>query len=358
MTRIGILGAGMIADVHAEAIVASGGDIVSVFDPRKEQLEAFSAKWKCDSCTDADALLSRSDVEAVVVATPNDQHAKLAIASLRSGKDVLLEKPMAMSLDQCDKILTTQQETARLLQMGFVCRFAPASIKVKQMIDDGMLGTIRHARGSLLRQRGIPGLGGWFTTKERSGGGCLIDIGVHLIDLLAHLTSAGEPERVLGQCSQTFNLDNYGYDEMWSTPNLDGTFDVEDAVQAMIGFQSGCTAQIDISWATHVPESAIRDGLTIVGDKGAVSFDIWGDHIAFGASVGGKPSEKRIEVQVDDGWAEAFQGEHKAFATGIETREVSIPAGNGIDGRKVQTIVEAIYESSDANEEVHIPERA
>ena len=358
MTRIGILGAGMIANVHAEAIAATGSDIISVFDPREEQLEAFTAKWKCDSCTDADALLSRSDVEAVVIATPNDQHASLAIASLRSGKDVLLEKPMAMSLDECDKILATQQETAQLLQLGFVCRFAPAALKVKQMIDDGMLGTIRHARASLLRQRGIPGLGGWFTTKARSGGGCLIDIGVHLIDLLAHLTSAGDPERVLGQCSQTFNLDNYSYDEMWSTPKLGGTFDVEDGVQATIGFQSGCTAQIDITWATHVPESAIRDGLTIVGDKGAVSFDIWGDHIAFGTSVDGKPSESRVEVQVVDGWAEAFQGEHKAFATGIETREVSFPASSGNDGRKVQTIVEAIYESSDAKKEVHISTQA
>ena len=354
MTKIGLLGAGMIADIHGEAITATGGEIVAVYDPRDHRRDAFAQKWNCDSCIELASLLSRSDIEAVVVAAPNDQHASLAIAAMKAGKDVLLEKPMAMSLAQCDEIMCVQSETKQLLQLGFVCRFSPVALKVKQMIDEGKLGTIRHARATLLRQRGIPGLGGWFTTKERSGGGCLIDIGVHLIDLLSHLTSASEPKRVLGMCSQTFSIESYGYDEMWSTPKPDGTFDVEDGVVATTTFANGVTNQIDVSWATHLPQSFIRDGITIEGDKGAVWFDLWADSIAFGTSLDGKPDESKVEVRVNEAWDDAFQSEHRAFADGIVNRAVSVEAGTSDDGRKVQTIVEAIYESDAQNCEVQI----
>ena len=354
MTNIGLLGAGMIANVHAEAIAATNGELVAVFDPCKHRRDAFAQKWDCDSCDKIEEILSRPDIEAVVIATPNDQHAELSIAAMRAGKDVLLEKPMAMSLAQCDDIINVQKETAQLLQLGFVCRFSPAAMKVKQMIDEGKLGTIRHARATLLRQRGIPGLGSWFTTKERSGGGCLIDIGVHLIDLLSHLTSATTPERVLGMCSQTFSMENYGYDEMWSTPKPDGTFDVEDGVVAITMFANGITNQIDVSWATHLPESFIRDGITIEGDKGAVWFDLWGDSVAFGSSVDGRSNESTVEVNVNEAWGDAFQLEHKAFAEGIVNRIVSSTAGTSDDGRKVQTIVEAIYKSDNEKVEIQI----
>ncbi len=354
MTKIGLLGAGMIANIHAEAIIATGGEIIAAFDPLDHRRNAFAQKWNCEPCGTLEQLLSRSDIDGVVVATPNDQHAALAIAAMRAGKDVLLEKPMAMSLAQCDEIIKVQIETTQLLQLGFVCRFAPAALRVKQMVDEGKLGSIRHARATLLRQRGIPGLGGWFTTKERSGGGCLIDIGVHLIDLLSYLTSASEPERVLGKCSQTFSMDNYGYDEMWSTPNTDGTFDVEDGVVATTVFENGITNQIDVSWATHLPESYIRDGISIEGDKGAVWFDLWGDSIVFGTSVDGKPNESKVEVRVNEAWDDAFQSEHRAFAEGIGNRTVSLTAGTCDDGRKVQTIIEAIYVSDSQEREVQI----
>jgi predicted dehydrogenase len=355
MTKIGLIGAGMIANIHAEAIVATGGTISAVFDPRENGRDAFAEKWNCNACREIEALLTRADVEAVVVATPNDQHAALAIAAMQAGKDVLLEKPMAMSLAECDEIICVQQSTGKVLQLGFVCRFSPTAIVVKKMIDDGKLGKIRHARATLLRQRGIPGLGGWFTTKERSGGGCLIDIGVHLIDVLSHITSASKPVRVFGNCSQTFSMSSYGYDEMWSTPQTDGVFDVEDGVVASTTFENGISNQIDVSWATHLPESYIRDGITIEGDKGAVWFDLWSDSIAFGESIDGKPVESIVAVEVTEAWDDAFESEHKAFAASIANRKVSNGAGTCEDGRKVQTIVEAIYASDAEQCEIQIP---
>ena len=82
--------------------------------------------------------------------------------------------------NQCDEIISTRDESGKVLQMGFVCRYSPAAIKAKELIEYWAIGDVLHVQATLLRQRGIPGLGGWFTTKERSGGGCLIDIGVHL----------------------------------------------------------------------------------------------------------------------------------------------------------------------------------
>ena len=354
MTKIGLLGAGMIANIHAKAIVATNSEVTAVFDPRDSRRTEFSKKWNCDPCIEVGALLARDDIEAVVVATPNDQHASLAIAAMKAGKDVLLEKPMAMSLLQCDEIIQVQKETGQVLQLGFVCRYSRVAITVKRLVEEGKLGTILRSRATLLRQRGIPGIGGWFTTKEQSGGGCLIDIGVHLIDLLSHLTLANDPVRVLGNCSQTFSISTYGYDEMWSTPKKDGVFDVEDGVQATTTFANGVTNQIDVSWATHLPESCIRDGITIEGDKAAIWFDIWGDSIAFGESVDGKPVETKIEVEVNEAWDDAFEGEHIAFSDGIVNRAVSSGAGTGTDGRKVQTIIEAIYKSDAEQCEIQI----
>jgi predicted dehydrogenase len=147
-------------------------------------------------------------------------------------------------------------------------------------------------------------------------------------------------------------MSSYGFDEMWSTPKPDGVFDVEDGTQATISFANEITNQIDVSWATHLPESYIRDGITIEGDKGAVWFDIWGDHIAFGESVDGKPLETKIEVEVNEAWSDAFQGEHLAFSEGIVNRAVSSEVCTGAEGRKVQTIIEAIYKSNEMQREV------
>jgi predicted dehydrogenase len=125
-------------------------------------------------------------------------------------------------------------------------------------------------------------------------------------------------------------------------------------VQATTTFANGVTNQIDVSWATHLPESCIRDGITIEGDKAAIWFDIWGDSIAFGESVDGKPVETKIEVEVNEAWDDAFEGEHIAFSDGIVNRAVSSGAGTGTDGRKVQTIIEAIYKSDAEQCEIQI----
>lgn len=354
MTSIGIIGAGMIANVHADAALAVGTTVLAVHDPRSAKATSFSEKHNCDALDDVDDLLAREDIDGVVVATPNDQHASLAIQSLQAGKHVLLEKPMAMSLQQCDEIIAARDTSGNVLQMGFVCRYSPAVQKAKQLIDNGVIGKVQHVDATLLRQRGIPGIGGWFTTKERSGGGCLIDIGVHLIDVTMYLTSMHAPSRVSGKCHQAFSIDTYAYEEMWSTPIPDGTFDVEDFVRATVHDKEGVSFQLNVSWATHLPQHSMKDGLLIEGSKGALVVDLWSDEMTRGYAEDGAPKQETISFDVTEAWDDAFQAEHKAFAKAIANGKLDEGAGSGEDGRLVQSIVEAMYASDAAGKEIAV----
>jgi predicted dehydrogenase len=354
MTDIGIIGAGMIANLHAEAALAVGSNVLAVFDPRQDTAATFGEKHGCGVEKSMEALLSRDDIRGVVIAVPNDMHAELAIAALNAGKDVLLEKPMAISMQQCDEIIAAANDSGNILQMGFVCRYAPAAIRARELIQDNRIGNVHHVKATLIRHRGIPGLGGWFTTKARSGGGCLIDIGVHLIDLVMHMTGLENPHSALGKCKQTFSIENYTYDEMWSEPVEGGTFDVEDGVLATVGFEGGATLRLDIAWATNLQEDQWQDGFIIDGDRGSMVVDLWGDSITISETLDGDSTESIETVKVEDAWPEAFQGEHAAFATAIESRVLQESAGCPEDGRLVQLIVESIYKSDSEQKEVAI----
>ena len=123
MTSLGLIGAGMIANIHADAIKRVGSKIVAVHDPRMSRAEEFGMKHNCEVLETVDSLLARDDIDGVIVAVPNNMHAELAIASLKAGKHVLLEKPMAMNLQQCDEIISARDKFGKVLQMGFVCRY-------------------------------------------------------------------------------------------------------------------------------------------------------------------------------------------------------------------------------------------
>ena len=354
MTAMGIIGAGMIAYVHAETIESLGTKILAVYDPAESKANAFRDRFGCDCEPSAASLLNRKDIEAVVIAVPNHQHAPMAIEALQAGKDVLLEKPMAMSIAECDGILKARDQSAQILQLGFVCRYSPAAIKAKELIDQGKIGKVISVQATLLRQRGIPGLGGWFTTKKLSGGGCLIDIGVHLIDLVMHITSEGSPSRLIGSCSQAFSMSSYDYEEMWSDPVQEGIFDVEDRVHASITFNTGMMFGLNVAWATHIPEKTIPEGLLIEGENGALVVDLWSDELTLAWSHEGKPASEKIKIELEDAWSDAFRGEHQAFANAIQHRVLDLEAGTGEDGRLVQKIVEAIYASNESQREMAI----
>lgn len=353
MSGLGIIGAGGIGQVHAQGAADAGCPVTAFCDTDLDKASAAAEPWKADAVGSTAELLSRDDITRVVVAVPNGLHMPLAIEALEAGKDVLLEKPMALSEAQCEAILEAHAKTSAILQVGFVCRFAATSQVARKVIERGTLGTIYAARAVMLRRRGIPGLGRWFTTKADSGGGVLIDLGPHLTDLVLHLIGRPTVERVSAAASSNFGKppEAYKFTNMWAgPPDMAGAFDVEDSASAMLRCAGGLNITLEASWASHLPDGTIGDGVTIFGTDGAMHFDIWGDHVLVGNEIGGEMADCKLPVPEGEGWATAFKREHACFAESCAERSAHGPSG--ADGRSIQRILDAMYRSIDAGQDV------
>lgn len=351
---LGFVGCGVIGNVHAMAAKRAGSRIVAAFDADGARAETLVQSHGGSAAHSLEDLLNSKEVEAVVVATPNDTHGEVALRVLKAGKDLLLEKPMALNVAQCREIVDVAQHHKRIVQMSFVCRTSPTALIAKQYIDAGRLGTIYHARANLFRRRGIPGLGHWFTTKSRSGGGVLIDIGVHLIDILLHMTGA-TPRRVSGQVDSKFGrpIDKYHYTDMWAgPPKLDGTFDVDDHATGYIRCDDDVTLDIAVTWAANVPSIAQPEGITILGDRGGLFFHLWDGRIIFTSEIDGRLGDFTPDVPKVNAWDDAWKKQHERFAAAVQNR--SQPMADAQDGLIAQAVLDAWYESASARREVEI----
>jgi len=344
--RLGVIGAGGIGTLHAETASRVGLEIVGVCDADITRATRLAGRFNGAAPTDSPAaLLGNKDIDAVVVAVPNVHHAALAIQSLNAGKHVLLEKPMAMTLAECDAILDAQRGAKRMLQLGFVSRCAPAAKAARQFISDGKLGRIYHVKAAMYRRRGIPGLGRWFTTKSESGGGALIDIGVHLIDIVLHLAGQPTAKSAFGLASSSHGMpiSSYRTTEMWAgPPNPQGTFDVEDAITALVQCE-GMTIELNAMWAGNFPQGSLRDGITLLGDKGGCHIDLWTNKLTLAGQHSGFACDITPDLGKIDPWREAWEGEWRMFVDAVLNGAALNATGD--DGRRVQAIVEAIYRS-------------
>jgi len=344
---LGIVGCGAIGALHAETAVRAGFRVGAAWDMNAERADSFARVHKCDASPSLDALLARPEIDAVAIAVPNAAHASCACAALRAHKHVLLEKPMALSLDECDEILACERASRGRLQIGLVCRSAPSTRAVRALIATGRLGSIHHVKAQVWRRRGIPGLGGWFTTKAISGGGPLIDLGVHVLDLALHLTGQPRVERVLGATYAKFGspIGSYRYREMWSgPPRLDGTFDVEDSVVALLRCTGGLTIELNVAWAANFPEGVVQDGITLLGSKGGAHFAPLSAKATFAGEDESGPIEEPIIVETVDPWPDAWAAQYGEFAR--LAREGGASIAPGTEARALQAAILAIYESA------------
>lgn len=354
---IGIIGAGAIGRVHAEAARDLGLNLAAIADVNPDSARKLSDDLGGVPCVqDADRLLSDQQIDAVVIGVPNAHHAPLAINAMRAGKDVLLEKPMGMNADECREINQVAADTGRIVQVGFVHRFSTVGRSAKRIIDSGELGKVYHVKAQLSRRRGIPGLGGWFTTKAQSGGGPLIDVGVHVIDLAMYLLGGQCPTRVSGKTYSHFGhpIGDYIYESMWAgPPKPDGVFDVEDEAHALLHFDNGTTLALDVAWAVNTPADSLPENLmAFFGDKGGLSFQLFGDHLKLATEIHKRNADSKLYLPE----VKMYHEQLADFANAVEKR--SQPCATGAQGQVVQSIIDAIYESSDAGREMAIPSPA
>ena len=353
---LGIIGTGAIGNVHADAARRNGVRIAGAWDVLPERALECCQRVGGKGTGDLAELLAMKDVTAVAIAVPNDRHAECAIAALAAGKHVLLEKPMAITVAQCDSVLAAQQRAGTVLQVGFVCRGAPTANAARGMVSEGRLGEVYHLKVALYRRRGIPGLGGWFTQQRHSGGGSLIDLGVHMIDLGLSLVGNPRVERASGQAWSRFGspIRDYVFEEMWAgPPRLDGVFDVDDGVTALLRLAKGVTMEVNITWAANIVPGSLSDGVRLWGDRGGVAFEVFGKEVRFAGTAAGKLHDETIAVTTADPMTDMWDEQYRLF-------QRSIAAGralerSGLEGRTVQCILGAIYESSRLGREVEVP---
>lgn len=350
--RVGIIGAGGISELHTQGYQKlENVELVAVCDLDEEKARNYANKYNIPHVfTDYNEMLKMKELDAVSVTTWNNGHAPISIAALKAGKHVLCEKPLAMNAEEAKEMVDTAKETEKLLMVGFVRRFENNANFIKEAIEDGELGNIYYAKTGYMRKWGNPG--GWFCDKKRSGGGPIIDLGVHVIDLIRYIT--GKPQAVSVMAS-TFNhlgikpdiKGRVKYNASDYDPN-NAFCDVEDAATALIKFDNGMTLAIETSWVLHTKED--NNYLKLYGDKAGVNME---PEMEFYKERNHYFVEEKPLVQEEENKFEAiFQRETAHFidciANGTECRNP------GEDGVEIMKILDAIYESAETGHEVII----
>ena len=345
--KLGIIGAG-IGYSHAKAAnKVPGIEVVAVSDlnPVKSKLLVDELGVK-RAYTDYKEMLKTEKLDGVAVGVPNFLHKKITIDVLNAGVNVLCEKPMAMNAKECEEMIVVAKKNRKHLLIGFMHRQRDDSRTLKKIIKDGGLGEIYHADAYALRRRGIPGLGGWFTTKNMSGGGALIDIGVHVLDLTMYQMGFPEPVSVSGAAYMKFGQKkDYNFVSMWGGLVQRGKFDVDDFVTAMVRFKNGATLNLEVSWAANIEKEGFYS--VFMGDKGGATLDanaplkITTEHFGKIADIHPLYAKEDCWVNEERNFMEVCTGKAKPVA----------PAEHGLI---VQKVIDAIYLSSLKKKEVKI----
>jgi predicted dehydrogenase len=346
--NVAIIGCGTIANsAHAPSYQKNpGAHIKYCVDIIPERANALKDKFGGEvALTDYREILGDRELDAVSVCVPNYLHAPISIDCLNAGKDVLCEKPAAMNYAEALAMRDAAEKNGRILNIGVVNRFNTAVNRIRDLAERGELGEIYHVYCSFRAYRSIPGLGGPFTTKALSGGGVLIDWGVHFLDLIFYVLGTPKPVSVTGATYSKLarNLREYAYLDMWAgPPDYSGVNDVEEFVTGMVRTQSP-TITLNGAWAQNINEPAMF--IEFLGDKGGVKLQYGGGYTMWSARDG-ELCEHRPVFKSSD----MFYDEIDAF---LESAREGRKIRSNIDYvLPVAQVMDALYESAREGREV------
>jgi len=348
--KVGIIGSGLIARLaHAPGYKAAGAEIVATADLVESRAIQLATDFDIpNTYTDYHELLARPDIDAVSVCVPNHLHREITVAALKAGKHVLCEKPMSVTVEDAQAMLQASKETGKILMLGFNNRFRSDVQRLKKFIDEGQLGDIYYAKTGYIRRRGTPF--GWFTVKEESGGGPVIDLGVHVIDMTRYLMGNPRPVSVMASTYQKFRHYNLMDTDAWCSSDVkEGLrtgkeFDVEDLATALIRFENGATLVMEASWASNIAE---RDSIysTLMGDKA-------GAQLTPELKIFSEQDGMLTDTLINTANRSPHTEEIKHFVNCVETG--SEPISTAQHGVEIQQILNAIYESAKIGRSVDI----
>lgn len=357
--KVGLIGAGGMAAYHVEGFRKAGAEVVAIADPSEAAAEAAAAKFEVAHVFEsAQELLAQADVDAVSVITPNKFHCPIVLQALKAGKHVFCEKPPALNAKEAMQMARAAKNARRTLMFDFNNRARPESMAMKAAIARGDAGRINSAQALWVRRTGIPGFGGWFTTKALSGGGPVIDL-LHMIDLALHFMGYPEPKFVMAATYKDF-INDRRFKGPWGIPDqAGGVCDVEAAANGYILFKNGSSLFLRTSWAEMIKREEVS--VTFQGTKagGLVRrlFAVDGmDDTAedtcemYIQDEKGNRADRSIPVEKD-----AAMGRVRAAENFIYTvRKKEKPLNTVDEAVKLMKIIDAIYASAKSGAPVRI----
>jgi len=342
--RVGIIGAGGISHLHAKHYKSIDGvEIVAAADVSEKSLAKFKDAFSgTKTFTDyKDMLKSGPEMDAVSVCTPNGLHAENSIAASNAGLHVLCEKPMAMSAKDGQAMISAAKKAKKELIVAFQYRFQANSQMIRKQVEAGVFGKIMYARAQALRRRGIPNWG-VFGRKELQGGGPMIDIGVHILEVTHYMMGSPRPVAATGNTWTWFGNKKSDVASVW--PNWDHkTYNVEDMAVGMIRFENGAMLTIEASFVAHIEKDIWNT--TLFGEKAGCNWD--GNQI-YKDDAGYMMNSTASYV---GNW-DHFQEKIKHFVSVCKgERKNECPAEHGL---MVQKMLDGVYASAEAGKEVEI----
>lgn len=349
-TKIAVIGVGSISESHIGGYLASGkAELYAFCDINEERLKFMGEKYGVTRLyTDEETMLRElPEIEAVSVCTWNSAHAPCSIMALNAGKHVICEKPMATNAADAEAMMAAAKKNGKLLMIGFVRRFGNDCDTVLNLIDNNRLGDIYYAKASYLRRNGAPG--GWFGDKSRSGGGPLIDLGVHVIDMARYLM--GKPNAVSVYGATFHKLANRpGIRSKRSYTSSDRSkdviFDCEDLASALIKFDNGAVLSIEASFSlnTGVSDNSVQ----LFGTEGGVRI---ADSVTLYSQMDGYLTNVTFDYPTGLEFTKTFNKEIAHFVDCVrgDITECLNPAEDGV---ALMKILDAIYLSAETGHEV------
>ena len=349
--KVAIVGVGSISHYHIKSYLKNPDVEVYAFcDINEARLRLMGEKYGIDRLYNDESEMLRAlpEIDAVSVCTWNSAHAPCTIMALEAGKHVLCEKPMATSVEEAIAMQEAAERNGKLLMIAFVRRFGRDCDIVRDLDENDALGEVYYAKAVNLRRNGHPG--GWFGDKSRSGGGPLIDLGVHSIDLVRYLLGKPNVTSVYGATFAKLG-DRSGLKTSKAYQSVSAgkndVCDCEDLATATVRFDSGAVLTIDMSFSLNLEKD--ESYVQLFGTKGGVKLD---DKVRLFSELNGYMTNVDLYGQTGLDVGEAFAKEINNFVDAVNGKAACrCPAEDGVELMRILT---AIYQSAQTGHEVVI----
>lgn len=339
--RVGVVGLGTMGQNHAESVREHGHAVAAGVDVDEEKRRSFADSFDTPTYESHEAMYADTDLDAAVVTTPNKFHEGPTVAGLERDVAVLCEKPLANDLAAAERIAAADRESGGFCMLGFQWPLRDGPRVLESYIEAGRLGEVTHVEANYVRRRGVPGRGGWFTSKDLAGGGALIDVGPHAIDLALLFLGFPTVEEISGVTRAEFGgREDYTYLSMWGEDAGHEDFDVEDSASALVR-ADGATVSLEVAWASNRPRTA---EYVVRGTEGGAILDVSADELTvYETDASGTAHHRDITIETD--------GDHgdkdRLFLDAVEAGERP-PVNTVEEGLAVQRVIDGVYRSAEA----------